>query len=138
MQVDAFLCDAATVREGLLHILGGGITRLWREQFPAQIAATLAVMIVLHPTEAESEHKMVIRVASEDGQDIATMEGSFRAQRGDLSKPGELIASPLVLNLHSVPLPRAGSYSVDILIDNQHQRSLQFVAAPSSEKSSPQ
>jgi hypothetical protein len=35
----AFLADAAQVSDGKTFILGGGVTILWRQQFPAPLVA---------------------------------------------------------------------------------------------------
>jgi hypothetical protein len=37
MDIEALLCDAATVRENVLHILGGGLGQLWRDVYPARL-----------------------------------------------------------------------------------------------------
>ena len=45
MHLDALLCDAATVRDSLLHILGGGIVKMAPLQYPAPIPAILALQL---------------------------------------------------------------------------------------------
>lgn len=50
----AILCDFAQVREGLLFVSGGGITRIWRETFPAAAGVSLALVFEAHPTHART------------------------------------------------------------------------------------
>ena len=71
------LCDAATVREGLLHILGGGITRLNRPSFPAPLGAALALQISVHPTEASVSHRVEAIIQGEDGSQIAKATAQY-------------------------------------------------------------
>lgn len=130
MDVKAILCDSATVRDGLLHLLGGGITRLWRPTFPAQFSGALALIIHAHPTEVGMEHKLQILIRAADGETVLEAGGGFTVNRGDDSEPGEITALPLVVGFNAPPLtiPREGSYSIDVLVDQQHQDSLSFLA----------
>ena len=129
MQIEAMLCDSATVREGLLHVLGGGINRLWRDIFPAQMAATLALLLEIHPTETEMQHTIHIFLQDEDGRRLAEVSADFQVGRNTAaSRPGENILMPLIVSLQNMEIPRPGSYSVDIVLDNQHKRSLMVYA----------
>ena len=129
MHVDALLCDFATVREGLLHVLGGGATRAWRESFPAPLGLSLAMLITLQPTEARDSHRIRIVLQNADGAPGAEIDGQFHVQAGPGSQPGEQVAVPMVLNLHGIAIPNAGTYSLELLLDGHHVRSIPFVAA---------
>lgn len=133
MQLDAMLCDFATVREGLLHVLGGGINRLWREKFPANMGATLALLLEIHPTEADMQHTMAIFLINEDGRRLAEVNADFQVGRNAAaSRPGENILMPLAVSLQQMTIPAPGAYSVEILLDGQHKRSLCVLAASPS------
>lgn len=131
MRVEAFLCDAATVREGLLNILGAGVTRIWRESFPSIMNVDLAIMITLMPVEAKGPHRLRVVIQNEDGGPLAELDGEFGvgALPVHALKPGEPLATPMVLNLRQIPIPKEGVYSVELLIDSQLAKSLPFVAA---------
>lgn len=130
MEVKSILCDAATVREGLLHILGGGITRLFRDNYPAPFTGGLAVVIHPHHSEVGLEHQIVIQVATQDGEIIGKLDGTFRVDQGEGTEPGEQSVVPIVLDFSDPPLiiPAQGGYSVDVLVDKQHKDSLTFFA----------
>lgn len=131
MQVDcALLCDAATVREGLLHILGGGVTRVNRPGFPANIAPlTLALRIVLHPTEADRPHTVEVRLQGADGEQGANFEVQFGVADTRHLEAGENVSVPLPLAMPpNLALPQAGRYSFEILIDGNHQKTVPFIA----------
>lgn len=131
MKLDAMLCDFATVREGLLHILGGGINRLWREEYPAPLGVTLALLFEVHPTEMDSEHTLEVVMIDADGKEIGNVSADFAiAPDPESGRPGETLILPLVVPLQQVVLPNPGAYSVEVLIDGQHKRSLAVLAAP--------
>lgn len=128
MRIAAFLCDAASVRENLLHVLGGGITRIWRERYPADMNVALAMMITLSPSEGRDKHVLQVTVTGADGEPIAQLDGEFAAQRGQDTLPGESLYVPVVLPLQRVPLPTEGQYAINVLVDRQEKVSLTVAA----------
>lgn len=131
MRVDtALLCDAATVREGLLHILGGGITEIVRSEYPAELGLTLALRIMVHQTEVEHPHQLQIIVQGEDGQKVTEVHAQVEAEPPpDGIEPGEEGELLIPWNFPGRPkLPAPGRYSMELLIDGVHQRSIPFKA----------
>lgn len=123
----ALLCDAATVREGLLHILGGGVSVMGRGEYPAPMLVQLAILIHQHPTELGRAHVLDVIVQQADGGRVAEASVEWLTPPEAARTLGEL-AQPVVLPLQDVGLPAAGSYSVELLIDGHHQASLAFEA----------
>jgi hypothetical protein len=129
MRIDcALLCDSVTIREGLLHILGGGITRANREDFPAPLNLALALRIMVHPTEAEHTHELTVLLLAEDGQRVAELGIRFGINDPAVLEPAEEASLPLALSLHTVGLPHEGPYSFELLIDGIHQGTVPFRA----------
>lgn len=131
MRVDcALICDAVTVRENLLHILGGGITRIHRPAYPAPFGSCMALRIMVHPSEADRPHELTVRLADADGHEMARVVAQFQtnpAVAGDF-QPGEEFALPLPLQMQPIGLPHEGAYVFDLLIDGIHQLAIPFVA----------
>jgi hypothetical protein len=129
MEVDtALLCDAATVRDGLLHILGGGVTHLVRKEFPADLGVTLALRILVHQTEAEHPHELQILLQGEDGEKVVQVRANVQAEPPpdgvEAGEKGELV---IAWSFPGRPkLPREGRYSMELLIDGVHQRTIPF------------
>lgn len=137
MQVAAaFLCDFAEVREGLLFALGGGITRLWRDAFPASMEASLALLLELHQTEGATQHQLQVLVQGEDGQRVGEVKAAFQMGAAEVDV-GENLLLPIALDLRPARLPASGSYTVEILMDGTHQRTIQFKALPRPEQPGP-
>ena len=130
MRIDcALLSDAATVREGLLHILGGGVTRVGRPEYPAPVGLTLALRILVHPTETNRPHVLEISLQGEDGQRITALSIEFAMDQPVALAPGEQhsLAIPIPIP-DAVQLPIAGRYSFELLIDGIHQATIPFTA----------
>jgi hypothetical protein len=131
VEVDcALICDYATVREDLLHILGGGVSRLMRPVYPDPFAAGLALRILLHPTELDAEHTVKIQLVDSDGATVAELTSTFsvpQEQRASL-ETGEELAVNMPLNLPMVAIPKRGDFAFEILIAGHHKRSVPFKA----------
>jgi hypothetical protein len=134
----AILCDYATIREGLLHVLGGGVTRMWSNQFPAPLTGTVALLLELHRQELDRPHEFEMVVMGADGARIADVNGAFQVPTNpdlDIHEP-QLV--PLALDLRGAGLPAPGAYTIDISIDGQHRTSLRFEARLRDEQGAPQ
>lgn len=132
MQVStALLCDAASVREGLLFVLGGGITRLTRAELPAPMNVALALTISVHRMEIGRPHELAIDVISEDGVKAAEVRGAFQVPEAPSSLGvHEQLLVPVVLPFTNVPLPKHGDYSIEVSVDGHHERSIPFRVIP--------
>lgn len=126
MRVDcALLCDAATVREGLLHILGGGVTLAFRPTYPAPTDVTLALRVMVHPTETSRGHSVSVQLVDSDGGSIAGMDLGFGVANPATLVAGEEASLALCLRFPpTVTLPKADTYSYEVLIDGNHHASL--------------
>jgi hypothetical protein len=124
----ALLCDYAQVREGLLFVSSGGITRVRRAAFPAHLGAAFAAVLQLDAIEAERPHQFELVVVDEDGGEIARVDAEIVV--GDLSTvhPGEMVQVPLAIDLHFMTLPRPGAYELRLYVAGEHRRTVQFWA----------
>ena len=129
----ALLCDSAQVREGLLFVLGGGITRVRRTEYPALFGAALAAVIELDTIEAERRRTFELVVVGEDGQEVARVAAEIQVgPRGHL-QPGEKILVPLAVDLHGVVLTAPGAYELRVYLDGELRRTTQFWAVRADE-----
>lgn len=133
----AFLCDYASVREGLLHILGGGITRVWRDEFPAPLGVGLAVVFELHRMELGRPHEVQIEIRDADGGSLAEIRGGFGADATPAMQPHEKALVPFTIGLHGLAVQKHGDYEATIAVDGQFKRAIQFSVRPVGEKGGP-
>jgi hypothetical protein len=133
----ALLCDAATVREGLLHVLGGGITRANRPEYPAPLGMAMALRILVHPTEAGDPHNLKMLLQAADGEKVAEFDLQFGLNEPTGLDPGEEASLPVPVPMAGIVLPAPGSYSFELLIDGIHQTSIPFRATLVTEDQAP-
>ena len=124
----AILCDFAEVRDGLLMLLGGGITRLWRPTLPAPLGIGLALIVEIPPAERAVPHEISFEV--KDAASVVVGKGGAGLQLGPnvAFDADESAVISLVL-----PLPfqaeRYGWHSLQILFDSEAERVIRFKVA---------
>lgn len=120
----AFLADAAEAEPGRkFYVLGGGIDSINAMTFPAvHPHMSLVMRVLIHPMEAEQDHGIEIRLIDSDGGELAKIDGSISG-RGAVTS-GRDIAMNVVINMVNTRFEEPGDYSIEILIDGEHQRSV--------------
>ena len=133
MELDyALLADAAQIQQGKTFILGGGVSILWRQQYPAPLAVVLVMQLNYHRTEADSQHQVSVRVIDADGNSVVPeIQGELHVGPPRADMPSNVtLAAPMVIPFPPFPvLQRPGAYSVEVLVDGRHLKSLPFAVA---------
>ena len=113
----AFLADAATIREGLLHVLGAPITRLWRAQDDRTLRVQLVILLELGLADYGVPHQVQ---ANLNGPSIAMGKGItvFTATKPPRLEPGETLILPQVIDLHAGEWYELGRHQVEIQLDD--------------------
>ena len=119
----AFLADAAEAEPGKkFYILGGGVDSIGAQAFPVvHPHLALLIRVLVHPMESERAHTLEIRLIDDDGHELARMEGNFQAAGGP---PGRELPMNISLALSNIRFERQGDYSIELLLDGQHVKSL--------------
>jgi hypothetical protein len=120
----AMLCDFAQVREGLLFVSSGGVTRCHREEFPAPLGVFAAFVIELERGEAARQHGLRVHLLDEDLNELADVNGTFEFGSPEMLLIDEKPSIPITLDLRSVAVERYGPVTVSIYVDGEHLRSL--------------
>ena len=120
----AFLADAAEAEPGRkLYVLGGGIDQIAGAEFPlVHPHMALVLRFLLHPTELGRAHRLEVRMVDADGREMARIEGDIEAGAGD--PMGREVAVNMVINMANTRFENPGDYGVDIMMNNQFQKSL--------------
>jgi hypothetical protein len=138
VDVDVFLCDSARVRENLLHVLGGGITRLRKEAYPAPMQVDLALMVTLTPSERANLHSLGVDIRGADGEIIFGLQGQFGiSELGPDTPAWENSQVPIAIQMQLVAIPEPGDYVIEVMIDNRSTRSLHFRAEETPAEAQP-
>jgi Family of unknown function (DUF6941) len=121
------LCDRATVREGLLHILGAGITTLGRPSLPAPMEVDLALLLTPDQVdELVGSHEVSVIVSSDDGTRVAESKLSFTIGPMD-PVPDPLPSVPFSVALRNIILSAYGHYTVQVGYDDVRLEENRFV-----------
>lgn len=125
----AILCDYAQVRDSLLTVVAGGITRLWRPELPAELHVCLGLVVQMDAIEASRGHELGVVVLDDDGREVVKVTGNFGVQ-GAAVEVAEETQLPLAFDLRRAQVQVYGAHSVRVYIDGNHQHTLQFWVRP--------
>jgi hypothetical protein len=129
MKLDwAILSNFAEVQGNLSYVLGGGWDTAYRPDFPAVFGGALTLRLLSHPSEVTTPHQVVLQFWTEDGKPFAP---PLNLTIGPGAVPpdhpiGWDLPALIAINLQGLPIPRPGRYSVEILIESQHVKSIPF------------
>ena len=127
----AVLCDFATVREGLLTVVSGGITRLHRERLPAPLGVAVALLVEVSPAERPFPHQLTIVVTSPSGRQIAKADGAFQVGDQSVFDPDEIALVPFTVGApRTARVEEWGWITFSISIDGEEQMELRVKAVP--------
>jgi hypothetical protein len=120
----AFLSDAAEAEPGRkFYVLGGGIDQIAGPAFPLfHPHMSLLMRFLVHPTELDRKHRLDVRLVDADGRELAKIEGDIEASGS--GAPGREAAVNMVINMANTRFENPGDYSVEVLMNNQHMKSL--------------
>ncbi len=114
------LCDYAQVREGLLFVSSGGISRVKASSFPANLRVHLAAVVHLPPDTVSQPHRLNVKFKYPDAAAmIANVDVDIHLDQVRGVYPGEGVNFPQVLDLSAIPFPRAGQVDIQVSIDDQ-------------------
>jgi Family of unknown function (DUF6941) len=128
----AFLADASRVENGKLYVLGGAFTIMWRDSYPALPLASVAMGFTYASGETGRSRRVRLHLADADGAElIPDLELELQLPPRDPNMPARAaLHIPLTFDLPQAPiLPTAGSYALEIMLDDNHVGSVPFVVA---------
>lgn len=115
--ISGLLCDAASVREGLLHVLGAGITRLWRPVVPASLNVMLAAVARMDEGDLDRPHEITFEIRATDGL-VGQGVGALQIARPDRLEAGERVIVPFIYDLRNVATPFRGRHTISLSADD--------------------
>jgi hypothetical protein len=106
----ALLADFASVREGLLFVVGGGLSVV-RADFPVTMSMSLGLVLQLQPNEAPSgSFSWPVQVTVRRSRKvIGAMTGRLD---GTVLNPGLPSQVAVAVDLRVLTLPQAGPYTI--------------------------
>ncbi|MEL6892927.1 MAG: hypothetical protein AAFP84_15135 [Actinomycetota bacterium] len=122
------LCDFAQIREGLLFVQSGGLTRLAAAELPASFACHVATLVYLPPNEAAEGHRVVMRIKHAPTATVtATVNVSIHPTTVPAGlAPGEGRLVPVVVPLANVTFRNEGEHDLQVEVDDHLAGDLSF------------
>ena len=121
------LSDFAQVRERLLFVSSGGISRVVQTSFPAHPRIYLAMMVHLPAGSLGAAHQVQIKLKYPDqAATIAQIDMSISVETVPGANPGEGINIPQVIDFSPIAFSRAGQVDVQVSVDDEPVGDLTF------------
>lgn len=124
----ALLCDFAQVREGLLFVSSGGITRIGAPEVGAPVQFSVACELEVLPFEVGETHTVEFKVTSaETSKEVwkATLTINTAANPEGLF-PGESLHVPIAFRVGPFAVEQFGPHDLKVSIDNYETELLTF------------
>jgi hypothetical protein len=120
----AILADSAKVREGLLHIIAGGITQVNLAQIPGPLNASLALRFTGDKQDCLTQSVVEVRFIDQDGRqmpNLPVIKGTMDSIDIGTAIEGNL---DVVLEMQSIMLVSTGQFFIDVLLNGKSVRRL--------------
>ncbi len=127
----AVLCDFAQVRDRLLFISSGAVSRLYRRELPAPLGLMVGLVIEVPLDESGIEHTLRADIVNRHGDVLATLQNTFRVGDDGLF-PHEVQQVPLVLSITGVRAKTWGTHQVRLSLDDELVRALTLYVVPAA------
>ena len=122
----SILCDFAQVRDGVLFVASGGITRVAATSVPANLRLYLALVIEVGPDELDKVHEFRVRITANQSVNVLVNSSfSFGPMQSPGTFAGEATQFPLVVDIKA-ELPEWGAYDIAVTLDNEPEMPLTF------------
>ena len=121
------LSDYAQVRDRLLFVSSGGISRVVQSSFPAHPRIYLALVVHLPVNTLGHSHRTLIKLKYPDhAAVIAQIEININLDQIAGASPGEGINVPQAIDLAPIVFPHPGQVDVQVSIDDEPAGDLTF------------
>jgi hypothetical protein len=127
----AVLCDFAQVRDRLLFVSSGAVSRLYRSELPSPIGLMVGLIIEVPLEDAGMNHSLRAEVINRHGTVLATLDNVFRVGDEGLF-PHEVQQVPLVLSITGVRARTWGTHQIRLYLDDELVRALTLYVVPAA------
>ena len=121
-----YIARAVYGAEGLLNLLGGGITRLNAEVLPwREPSLSVVARFFLDRSDLSREHDVDVRVTMPSGKELAYLSFPLTPEALEPlaadTVPGELLAVHLIGDMRGLRFNEEGVHSFVVFVNNEEQ-----------------
>lgn len=132
----AVLCDFAQVRDRLLFVSSGAVSRLYRAEVPSTLGVNLALIIEVPREEAGKPQRLGIRVINRHGTEMSNVVTTFQVGEEGLF-PNEIQQVPMVVSLARTPVRAWGTHQVRVFLNDDLVQTVTCYVVPSTGVTNP-
>ena len=114
-----------------MDIVGAQVDTLFARQFPAKLSTSLAIRLVFDDRELETEHDVQMRLSGPGLEPLGQLGHSLTL--GAMPNPQKLPGwegSHLLATVIRFEAERPGAYTVEVFVNDRHQKTLPFSVRP--------
>jgi len=130
----ALLCDYVRAERGIAHVIAAGVDTVYAREVPTGRNLGLLVAFRFTRNECGRPHRIEIILQDIDGERMVETQTVVEPEWDDDLPAGWSLSANMGLNI-GVPLPRFGQYALEILINDNHVKTinLRVVRRPADE-----
>lgn len=121
----ALLAEFARVQNNVLHVIGGGIDTVTVSEIPAAANFSAAIVATFTRNECGRPHRIDLILQDEDGDRLQQVNATTTPEWND-AVPASWVQQTMIALNFGVVFPGLGAYSLEVLIDDRQEESLQI------------
>ena len=134
MRVDwAIPCQSAHVENGLMTIVGAQIDTLYAGAFPAKLTTSIAIRLAFPDSELGERHTVALRLIGPELEGLGEVSRTLRFEGANPDKAPGWEGSHLMASAIRFDASRPGAYTIEVLLDGRHQKTLPFSVRPAAD-----
>ncbi|MFI7332301.1 DUF6941 family protein [Micromonospora aurantiaca (nom. illeg.)] len=126
------LCDYVRSDAGIIHMIAAGIDRFRPPSVPYVHNVGVAVRIGLTREECAEPHQVDVMVKAPDAEKLIHIRGELRVEDPEGLTPDSPVFVALTPNF-ALPLQTYGLHTLELYIDNHHEKTVRFMVETPSE-----
>jgi Family of unknown function (DUF6941) len=131
------VADYVRAEGGVLHMIAAGFDTMYAASVPVMRQIGVGMRLTMTATELQYAHDVELVFQDADGKRVSQVNGTINPQPGAAVSPlGRPFAVAMAFNL-VVPVPAYGDYSLELLIDHSHKKTISIVVAQPPAEPSP-
>jgi Family of unknown function (DUF6941) len=115
--------DYVRAEGGVLHMIAGGVDRIQAANVPTAHNVGVAIRLSMTRAECDRVHRIELIFQTQDGAQLLKLRAEFQTAYPEHLPPGWPAFGIVPLNI-GLPIPDYGIYSLEVLIDDQHKKSV--------------